>query len=140
MAGQVCKFTPGYLNTAILKFPAGHQVCVEVYQALAAEGASFRWAPRLSFDPSRAALAGALRLPARGYFYPLDLAETWLLVDPDQNEACSARVASSYGVHCWNTAVTLGLGMPKNALPSSGSYLHQIATDIFGTTAFRPGP
>jgi hypothetical protein len=39
-AGKVCKFTPGYLNTAILKFPPGHEECAEVYRALAAEGAN----------------------------------------------------------------------------------------------------
>ena len=130
-AGQVCKFTPGYLNTAILKFPPGHEVCADVYRALAAEGVN------LSLGSTGELLTQAVRrrpelcesLPV-DHFYPFTWRETWLLVDPDQYETCSARLASSYGVHCWNTAITFGLGMPKNALPPAGSYLHQMASVV----------
>ena len=131
--GQVCKFTPGYLNTAILKFPPGHEACAEVYRALAAEGVN------LELGSTAELLTQAVRrrpeccnsLPV-DHFYPLTWRETWLLADPDQYEACSARLASSYGVHCWNTAITFGLGMPKNALPPAGSYLHRMASVVFG--------
>jgi hypothetical protein len=130
--GKVCKFTPGYLNTAILKFPPGHEVCVEVYRALAAEGAN------LSLGSTAELLTQAVRrqpercvsLPV-DHFYPLTWRETWLLVDPDQHETCTTRLASSYGVHCWNTAITFGLGMPKGALPPAGSYLHRMADIVF---------
>ena len=140
-AGKVCKFTPGYLNTAILKFPPGHEVCVEVYRALAAEGAN------LSLGSTAELLTQAVRrrpescesLPV-DYFYPLTWPETWLLVDPDQYEACNARLASSYGVHCWNTAITFGLGMPKGALPPVGSYLHRMADLVFRSNGVPTWP
>ena len=140
-AGQVCKFTPGYLNTAILKFPPGHEVCAEVYRALAAEGAN------LSLGSTAELLTQAVRrrpercesLPV-DHFYPLTWRETWLLVDPDQYVACSARLASSYGVHCWNTAITFGLGMPKDALPPTGSYLHRMASVVLGSDGVPAWP
>ena len=74
-AGQVCKFTPGYLNTAILKFPPGHEVCAEVYRALAAEGANLSAGLHgRAVDAGRAAPAGALRVPARRPLLSPDLA------------------------------------------------------------------
>jgi hypothetical protein len=130
-AGQVCKFTPGYLNTAILKFPPGHEVCVEVYRALGSEGVN------LSLGSTGELLTQAVRrrpksceLLSVDHFYPLTWRETWLLVDPDHYETCSTRLVHSYGVHCWNTAISFGLGMPKDALPSTGSYLHRMASVV----------
>jgi hypothetical protein len=140
-AGQVCKFTPGYLNTAILKFPPNHEVCAEVYSALASEGVN------LSLGSTGELLTQAVRrrpescesLPV-DHFYPLTWRETWLLVDPDQYETCSTRLAQSYGVHCWNTAISFGIGMPKHALPPAGSYLHRMASVLFGSDGVPAWP
>ena len=139
--GQVCKFTPEYLNTAILKFPIGNAVCVDVYEHLADEGSN------ISLGASSELLTQAANrhrddrelLPVDA-FYPLTWKETSLLVDPDQYEKCSSMLASSYAVHWWNTAITFGLGMPKEALPSRGSYLHTKAIEVFGNDTFPAWP
>jgi hypothetical protein len=130
--GQVCKYTPGYLNTAILKLPPGHPVAADVYRALAAEGANLALGAtaELLTQAARHHAGSCESLPV-DHFYPLTWRETWLLVDPDQYEACSARLANSYGVHWWNTAITFGLGMPKDALPPPGSYMYRVAERLF---------
>ena len=103
--------------------------------------------PNLSLGSTAELLTQAVRrrpercesLPV-DHFYPLTWRETWLLVDPDQYVACSARLASSYGVHCWNTAITFGLGMPKDALPPTGSYLHRMASVVLGSDGVPAWP
>lgn len=140
-AGQVCSYTPGHLNTAVIKMPQGHPVARDVYHALEIEGRN------LVLGSTGGLLTRAARRHANcfeslpvDYFYPLTWRDTWLLVDPDQYEACSARVANSYGVHWWNTAITYGIGMPKDALPPAGSYLHCMAERLFAPEAVTAWP
>ena len=67
------------------------------------------------------------------HFYPLTWREAWLLVDPDQYEACSTRLALPTVCIAGIRLYPFGIGMPKHALPPAGSYLHRMADVVFGS-------
>ena len=139
--GQVCKFTPDYLNTAIVKAPAGNRVVAAVYEKLAEEGANIALgaSSELLTQTARRFPNDCELLPVET-FYPLTWNEMSLLVDPEQCDKCAAMVRDSYAIHWWNTAITFGLGMPKDKLPSRGSFMHTKAIEVFGNDTFAAWP
>lgn len=139
--GQVCRFTSGYLNTAIIKAPAGNKVVTAVYEKLAEEGVNITLgaSSELLTQTARRFPDDCELLPV-DTFYPLTWNEVSLLVDPEQFDKCIAKLRDSYAIHWWNTAITFGLGMPKDKLPSPGSFMHTKAIEIFGTDTFPAWP
>jgi hypothetical protein len=120
-----------FTNGAFLKFPAGDPVCVEIYERASALGDAIKLGQMSGLVTEAAfrkdSTCTVLPVPA---IYPVPWSDTWLLVDPDQRERCEELTTSSHCVHWWNTAITLVMGMPKEALPPVGSYLYEHARGI----------
>jgi hypothetical protein len=137
----VGRISLGCLNQGIVKFPAGHSIPKALSEKLEALG------PRLYlgqtselFSSAVAAHRGDCEVLPPGVFYPLDWEETWRLVDPAQGEYCRSRVREARCLHWWNTAITLGIGLPKDRLPPQGSYLYDKAVEIFQRTELKAWP
>ena len=130
-----------YVNGAVLKFAKGNSICGELYEETKALDR------RISLGQTGSLIMEAVDrhpssfnvLPSSA-FYPVTWHQTWMLLDPDQFEACDALAASSYCVHWWNTAISMEIGLPKDALPPEGSFLYLAAERVFGHKNFRSWP
>jgi hypothetical protein len=135
--------SPNYVNGAIMKFPAGHSVCGEVSDRLRELGDGL-------YLGQTGELLTKLICVERGgdsctvlpvdAFYPIAWVDMWKILDPDALTACEHAVDRSYCLHWWNTAITFGVGMPKQALPPPGSYLFERAVAVLDRPSIPAWP
>jgi hypothetical protein len=130
-----------FLNGAFLKFPAQHPICRDIYERASGLGADIKLG-QMSGLVTEAVIRGdtscvVLPVPA---MYPIPWNDTWLLVDPDQRDYCETATTSTYCVHWWNTAITLCMGMSKEALPPTGSFLHEHAKSVLPASDLQAWP
>jgi hypothetical protein len=130
-----------YVNGAVLKFAKGNAICKELYErtrelnrriALGQTGSLIR-------DAVMKHGTSITVLPSTA-FYPITWHQTWMLLDPDETANCEALASSSLCVHWWNTAITMEIGLPKDALPPEGSYLYKAAETILERARLRAWP
>jgi hypothetical protein len=136
------KVSENWLNGAVMKFPAAHPACEALYRQAEELG------PKIYLGQTAELLtkmilversAASEVLPVSA-FYPIPWRDTWKMLDPATAAECEEHVTSSYCVHWWNTAITMGVGMPKEALPPPGSFLHDHAVRVFETSSLPTWP
>jgi uncharacterized protein (TIGR01627 family) len=120
-----------HINTAVMRFPAGHPVVKELYDEARKLGQGIQWGqtgPILLTDVVKRAQHDVTVLPT-GAFYPVhwDSARIFLLAG--EYERCVAATSESYCLHWWNEIIRRH-GLSKDSLPPAGSYLHQKACEL----------
>jgi tetratricopeptide (TPR) repeat protein len=137
----VGKVTEKWLNGAILKFSRGHPVCKELAEKLTGLGTELFLGQTSELITAVASnsLHQCNLLPVSA-FYPLHSKETWRLLDPSERQHCEALSKNSYCVHWWNAVLTLGIELPKDALPPKGSFLYSQAERVFAMSELKAWP
>lgn len=128
-------------NGALMRFPASHPVCGELFERVQALGPNIFLGQMSELITELVVDKGGdcESLPVNA-FYPIPWKETWRLVDPDQREHCERQAESSYAVHWWNTAISMVLEIPKEALSPIGSYLYEHALPVLGRSDLPAWP
>jgi hypothetical protein len=129
-----------WANGAVMRFPPGHPACEKMYARAAQLGESIHLGQTGQLINSVLAERDDCDVVPSSFFQPIPWEETWRLVDPSEYAACENATRSSFCVHWWNTAITMGIGIPKDALPPRGSYLYEKATAIFGDQNLKAWP
>jgi hypothetical protein len=130
-----------FFNGAVVKFARGNSICGELYAQTKAldQNILLGQTGGLIMQAVERHPSSFNVLPSSA-FYPLTWHQTWMLLDPGQAENCETLAASSYCVHWWNTAITMEIGLPKDALPPEGSFLYRAAERVFGHKNFSAWP
>ena len=121
------------VNVSVCGFSPRHALVQSAYKELARAG------DRLLLGDTAKILTSIVEknphicscLPYKA-FYPLGWEMVWVAFDPKARSECEKKVADSYCLHWWNTAVEFGMRLPKTKLPPPGSYLFEKAAEIFG--------
>ena len=116
--------------TGVMRFPPGHALPGELYRQAVALGKDIVWGqigPQL-LTRLLPQFPDVEILPAQS-FYPVHWCEAWRLILPGEYDFCTSAAEGSYAVHWWNE-IFRRIGIPKEKLPSKGSFLEQHASDI----------
>ncbi len=129
------------VNCALMKFSAGHPVCEELYLKANAMGKSIRHGqagPALMTSVATRHKAALNLLPVEA-FYPLNFEDAWRPLLPAERAFCERVTKFSYCVHWWGSTFR-NIGLPKDALPPEGSFLHEQAKQVFGENSLKAWP
>jgi len=129
------------LNSAIMRFPPGHPITIELYERAREMGRDIHWGqtgPRLL---SEVVLRnrGKITIMPQKAFYPISWRDAWKLLSGPEDKRCETAVGRSYCVHWWNE-ILRRIGLPKDKLPPAGSYLHRHACRILGENRWQAWP
>lgn len=111
----------------VVRFPPGHPLAGELYAQAAKQGRAARWGqtgPQL-LTKLLPQYPDVKVLPSRA-FYPIHWSQAWRLAAPEQHGHCAAAASKSYAVHWWNE-IFRRMGLPKDKLPPTGSFLERHA-------------
>lgn len=118
------------VSIGIMRFPPKHPLIGELYEQAVSLGKNIGWAqagPHLitKLIPNYPDVA-ILPSPV---FYPVHWRDAWRLVTAEEYGYCADAASESYAVHWWNE-IFRRIGIPKDKLPPTGSYLERCAASV----------
>lgn len=125
------------LNTAIMRFPAGHEALRVAYEECEARADDVEWGdtgPRLltrlaaQFD-----LTGCV-FPEHT-FYPIHYRQFWQVFDPRRTADAAAKIRPAACVHLWHNMIGRA-NLDLNVLPPDGSLLRNLYEWTIGVAGF----
>ncbi len=120
------------INGAILKIPKDSPMLHYLYtEATSVNPKDIRWGmlgPRLL---TKAVETFQLRehVYEKEFFYPIHFNQIKDLFNPSKIEKIKVLVENSFTLHMWNQGIR-NLGIDKNLNPPSGSYMHEVMTNL----------
>lgn len=129
----VGKQDPHTINTAVMRFPAKHPVTKMAYERAKNMGKDLKWGQTgpqlLTSILSNASDSQGVKVLPENAFYPVKWTEAQCLIDPDECTDIMGKINDSYCVHWWNEIIRR-IGVPKEKLPPSLSWIGRCASDI----------
>ncbi|TAN65535.1 MAG: tetratricopeptide repeat protein [Methylobacter sp.] len=118
------------VSIGVMRFPPGHPLIGELYEQAVSLGKNVGWAqagPQLitKLLPN---YPDVVVLPSP-VFYPIHWREAWRLVTAEEYDHCVNAASESYAVHWWNE-IFRRIGIPKDKLPPTGSYIERCAASV----------
>jgi mannosyltransferase OCH1-like enzyme len=116
-----------HVNSAIMRFPAGHPAMQAAYERAAAAGRDIAWGatgPQLVTEVVASLRLEGVLAPTRSY-YPVHWSEFTALLLPQRREWVAERIAGATFLHLWSEMLRRGK-FDKWTRPPQGSYLHDL--------------